>query len=106
MTLVSIKYTRRLAGGVDTLEIRVVAHVGHRSKNGRKTALARPAQCRCQDFAVLRFRTAAVRHGTLFQRLDHCLVDATNKQICHRSLLEYWVLSMIAAAPDQLCCPT
>jgi hypothetical protein len=86
MTFVSIKYTRRLPGSVQTLKVSVCADVGHGRQDIGKASSAWARQRCGQDLTVLGFSTSAMRSSTLFERSHNTFIDAANQQISHPAL--------------------
>jgi hypothetical protein len=78
MTLVSIKYTGRLLR-LDSLEVRVSAHVGNRRQQLRQSALAGSRKRLGEDLPMLGFSASAVRASTLFERPDKHFIDTANE---------------------------
>ena len=60
MTLVSIKYTRRLPLGLDGLEVGIDINVGNRSQQLSQNAPARARERLGQDLPMFRLGTSAV----------------------------------------------
>jgi len=83
ITFVSIKYTRDLASAFDTLEIAIVADIGHGGQYRGERSSTRPSQRSCQDFAMFGFGAAAMRNRPSLERLDEFLVDPSHQQVRH-----------------------
>jgi hypothetical protein len=86
MTFVSIKYTRRLGGGVHPFEVGIGANVRHRGQDLRKRTHAWASQRRSQDCPVLSLGAVPVFTGAPLQRSDDGFINSPNQQIGHDAL--------------------